>query len=133
VYFFLVFIFLFDEVTSCSYSGSAVCVSLVRSAERMTSCFVRPHDSSSELLKVFQLYLILRLVIGGGGVLCQNMTGRLILWFVLIHYNTCCIRNSELYPYFQRRLKKVKLSLCLTKHHTMKTYWGSGGIDPRIL
>jgi len=21
-----------------------------------------------------------------------------------------------------------KLSLCLTKHHAMKTYWGSGGI-----
>jgi hypothetical protein len=22
----------------------------------------------------------------------------------------------------------VKLSLCLTKHHTMKRYWGNGGI-----
>jgi hypothetical protein len=22
--------------------------------------------------------------------------------------------------------KKVKLSLCLTKHHAMKAYWGSG-------
>jgi hypothetical protein len=28
---------------------------------------------------------------------------------------------------------KVKLSLCLTKHHTLKAYWGSGGIAPRIL
>jgi hypothetical protein len=28
---------------------------------------------------------------------------------------------------------KVKLSLCLTKHHAMKTHWGSGGIAPRIL
>jgi hypothetical protein len=28
---------------------------------------------------------------------------------------------------------KVKLSLCLTKHHTMKAYWGNGGIAPRIL
>jgi hypothetical protein len=28
---------------------------------------------------------------------------------------------------------KVKLSLCLTKHHVMETYWGSGGIAPRIL
>jgi hypothetical protein len=28
---------------------------------------------------------------------------------------------------------KVKLSLCLTKHHAMKTYWRSGGIAPRIL
>jgi aspartate oxidase len=27
---------------------------------------------------------------------------------------------------------KVKLSLCLTKHHAMRTYWGSGGIAPRI-
>jgi hypothetical protein len=28
---------------------------------------------------------------------------------------------------------KVKLSLFLTKHHAMKTYWGSEGIAPRIL
>jgi hypothetical protein len=28
---------------------------------------------------------------------------------------------------------KVKLSLCLTKHHAMKAYWESGGIAPRIL
>jgi hypothetical protein len=28
---------------------------------------------------------------------------------------------------------KVKLFLCLTKHHAMKAYWGSGGIAPRIL
>jgi hypothetical protein len=28
---------------------------------------------------------------------------------------------------------KVKLSLRLIKHHAMKTYWGSGGIAPRIL
>jgi hypothetical protein len=27
----------------------------------------------------------------------------------------------------------AKLSLCLTKHHTMKTYRESGGIAPRIL
>jgi hypothetical protein len=28
---------------------------------------------------------------------------------------------------------KVNLSLYLTKHHAMKTYWRSGGIAPRIL
>jgi hypothetical protein len=28
---------------------------------------------------------------------------------------------------------RVKLSLCLTKHHAMKTYWGSGSVTPRIL
>jgi hypothetical protein len=27
----------------------------------------------------------------------------------------------------------VKLSLCLTKHHAMKTYWGSAVIAPSIL
>jgi hypothetical protein len=26
-----------------------------------------------------------------------------------------------------------KLFLCLTKHHAMKTYRGSGGVDPRVL
>jgi hypothetical protein len=29
--------------------------------------------------------------------------------------------------------KKLKLSLCLTKHHTVKMYWDSGDIAPRIL
>jgi hypothetical protein len=28
---------------------------------------------------------------------------------------------------------KVKLSLCLTKHHAVKAYWWSGRITPRIL
>jgi len=28
---------------------------------------------------------------------------------------------------------KVKVSLSLTKPHAMKTYWGSGGIAPRII
>jgi len=28
---------------------------------------------------------------------------------------------------------KVKLSLCLTKHHVMETYWMSGDIAPHIL
>jgi hypothetical protein len=28
---------------------------------------------------------------------------------------------------------KVNLSLCVTKHHAMKMYWGSGGIAPHIL
>jgi hypothetical protein len=28
---------------------------------------------------------------------------------------------------------KVKLSLCLTKHHAMKAYWGNGSTTPLIL
>jgi hypothetical protein len=30
------------------------------------------------------------------------------------------------------KLSKVKLFLCLTKHHTMKTYGGIGSISPGI-
>jgi len=42
-----------------------------------------------------------------------------------------------IFPYINFAVKlsllKVKLSLCLTKHHTVKTYWWSGGIGLRIL
>jgi hypothetical protein len=42
---------------------------------------------------------------------------------------------TYLFTYYtvQDKGKKVKLSLCLTKHHAMKTYWGSGGIASCIL
>jgi len=37
-------------------------------------------------------------------------------------------------PVTKRKIEvKVNLSLCLTKHHTMKAYWWSGGTAPRIL
>jgi hypothetical protein len=36
-------------------------------------------------------------------------------------------------PFERRIIKiKVKLSLCLTKHHAMKMYW-DGGIAPHII
>jgi hypothetical protein len=38
----------------------------------------------------------------------------------------------SLYLYLHLQVKKVK-SLCLTKHHAMKTYCGSGGIALHIL
>jgi hypothetical protein len=34
---------------------------------------------------------------------------------------------------FENVVKAKLKSLCLTKHHAMKAYWGSGGIAPRIL
>jgi hypothetical protein len=41
---------------------------------------------------------------------------------------------SDSYVWCKNGLKvKVELSLCLTKHHAMKTYWGSGGIALSIL
>jgi hypothetical protein len=55
------------------------------------------------------------------------------------------VRQCEFFCNFKRRMQKqtylihfyykgkVKLTLCLIKHQAMKTYWGSGGIAPRIL
>jgi hypothetical protein len=42
------------------------------------------------------------------------------------------VRNTEKNLYVCKEVK-VKLSLCLTKHHAMKAYCGSGGEAPRIL
>jgi len=43
------------------------------------------------------------------------------------HYFAVCSFQSFVYPsriYIKMVKVKVKLSLCLTKHHAMKTYWG---------
>jgi hypothetical protein len=40
---------------------------------------------------------------------------------------------SEITHSLRSESKKIKLSLCLTKHHAKKTYWGSAVIAPRIL
>jgi hypothetical protein len=46
---------------------------------------------------------------------------------------SCIVTYKEhIYVYYVKKLK-LQLSLCLTKHHTMKTYWGSVGKAPRIL
>jgi hypothetical protein len=46
----------------------------------------------------------------------------------------CCEHCNEHSVSSKVKVKvKVNLSLCLTKHHAMKTYWGSGGIAQRIL
>jgi hypothetical protein len=51
-------------------------------------------------------------------------------WFVnWIHLLGCLFKLHE----FSRVKVKVKLSLCLTKHHAMKAFWGSGGIAALIL
>jgi hypothetical protein len=34
--------------------------------------------------------------------------------------------------YLEGEVKRIKLSLCLAKHHAMNTYWESGGTVPRI-
>jgi hypothetical protein len=46
------------------------------------------------------------------------------------------LRNTngyQLYITVQSGMLVCRLSLCLSKHHAMKTYWGSGGIAPCIL
>jgi len=55
-------------------------------------------------------------------------------WYVSNLLKICYTHPS---PFLRLQWKcscifKVKLSLCLTKHKAMKTYWG-GGIAPRIL
>jgi hypothetical protein len=43
-------------------------------------------------------------------------------------------KNLPVFHYgIKIKVKKVKLPLCLTEHHAMKTYWGSEGIAPHIL
>jgi hypothetical protein len=78
-----------------------ICVSVVRSLYEMNSCRgrFRPHVTSSKLLDEFRLNLVLRV------------------------YTENCRENSVLV--FRILLKKVKvrLSLCLTKHHSIKAYW----------
>jgi hypothetical protein len=48
-----------------------------------------------------------------------------------------CWLNATLVSSYIRLTNKVQvtinLSLCLTKHHDMKTYWESGAVAPRIL
>jgi hypothetical protein len=41
--------------------------------------------------------------------------------------------RSNLWNYFEPTKCLLKLSLCLPKHHAMKTYWGWRGIAPHIL
>jgi hypothetical protein len=43
------------------------------------------------------------------------------------------MKFSIIYPCMDKVKVKLKLSLCLTMHYDMKTYWGSGGRAPRIL
>jgi hypothetical protein len=59
-------------------------------------------------------------------VFCFRMLERRIL--TSRKYNNNNNNNNN-----NNKVKKVKMSLCLTKHEAMKTYCGSGGIAPRIL
>jgi hypothetical protein len=47
--------------------------------------------------------------------------------------NEQIIRKIYTYNMEVKSKVNVKLSLCLTEHHAMKTYWVSRGIAPRIL
>jgi hypothetical protein len=54
------------------------------------------------------------------------------------HYNWGCMRtvtwtHLRLLRKTEAIKVKLKLSLCLNKHHAMKTYWGNGGMAPLIL
>jgi hypothetical protein len=53
-----------------------------------------------------------------------------------MYLGTTLTNKTDYYNDVRRTLKvkvKAKLSLCLTKYHAMKTYWGRGSIAPCIL
>jgi hypothetical protein len=51
-----------------------------------------------------------------------NITENITEIILMINEDTVLKRNNT-----------DKFSLCLTKHHSMKAYWGSGAVAPRIL
>jgi hypothetical protein len=52
----------------------------------------------------------------------------------ILNYSPFIISFGAMWYAVEVKVKaKVKLSLCLTKHHAMKTYWGSGDITPLAL
>jgi hypothetical protein len=54
-------------------------------------------------------------------------------WRIHGYYTSVRLEGVRKSTVQQGKKVKVKLSLSLTKHHAMKTYWGSGGIAPFIL
>jgi hypothetical protein len=56
-----------------------------------------------------------------------------VIFQLLIKYIAFVGYWGEKWEYNRTVKVKVKLSLLLTKHNAMKTYWGSGCIAPRIL
>jgi hypothetical protein len=53
-----------------------------------------------------------------------NLTIKILSYLSMFHVFVTPIRKG---------IGKIKLPLCLTKHHAMKTYWRSGDITPHIL
>jgi len=48
-----------------------------------------------------------------------------------LQFYMTCLSAANIYCYNDK--VKVNLSLSLTEHHAMKTYWGDGSITTRIL
>jgi hypothetical protein len=69
----------------------------------------------------------------------SNFVSRVFINVAHFHRKTLLIASGKQTKTCQAILslspgkEHLKLSLCLTKHHAMKAYWGSGGIAPLIL
>jgi hypothetical protein len=57
----------------------------------------------------------------------------LLSFYIMERYTLRNCPLMKVYHYKTSCKVKVNLSLCLFKHHTMKTYWGCGGTAPHIL
>jgi hypothetical protein len=109
----------------CAQRGSGILLSLVSSGSRGIKRPGRETDhlppSSAEVKNVWSCYT-------------STPPIRFMAWYLFkhrirLHDPVLAWALSE----YMRLVIKVKLSLCLTKHHAMKAYWESGCIAPRIL
>jgi hypothetical protein len=63
----------------------------------------------------------------------SNMTARLPHLEEMWRTTKVSVKIQNVRPRLRPGKKKKVKSLCSTEHHAMETYWGSGGIAPRIL
>jgi hypothetical protein len=79
-----------------------------------------------------------------GGFVCRGTFSLMKGWVCLVTGRSPCLWWQYIHVYFFSLLyfllyfytgkgKGKSCPCALTKHHAMKAYWGSGGIDPRIL
>jgi hypothetical protein len=74
---------------------------------------------------------VVRVMLNSANYFCRGATYRIFQFYSCRHELTSYTLlswNNKLLKYFTEccilKLRKIKLSLCLTKHHAMKMYWG---------
>jgi hypothetical protein len=98
-----------------------------------TQCTV-PSSSLNQQLDSVDVYSVILWCMGGR---YERSWSLVVIWTGKYKCQAICTSGRQGYGlkhhYYLGKKVKVNLSLCLTKHYAMKTYWGSEGIAPRIL